>query len=232
VEYRQKQIKDRQTAAKLKKMDQLFGAAHLKELNVIIKGDVQGSVEAISASLLKLATDEVTIRVVHSGVGGITESDMILAKATGAIIIGFNVRANNQAKVLADRDKIDVRYYSIIYNVVDDVKAALSGLLSPVMKENILGYVEIRQVFNITKVGKVAGCMVTDGLVRRNAKVRLLRDNVVIHEGTLSTLKRFKEDVREVKAGFECGIAFENYDDIREGDTVEAFEVEEIARTI
>ena len=199
---------------------------------VIIKADVQGSVEAIAGSLAKYSGEEVTVKMLHSGVGGISESDMTLAKATGAMIIAFNVRAAPKAKEMAARDKVNIRYYSIIYDVVDDVKAALSGMLSPTLKENFLGYAEIREVFNISKAGKVAGCMVTDGVIKRGCKVRLLRDNVVIHEGTLKTLKRFKDEVKEVKAGLECGMAFENYEDIRQGDQIECFEVEEVARTV
>jgi translation initiation factor IF-2 len=184
------------------------------------------------ASLTTLATSEVGVRVLHAGVGGINESDITLARASNALIIGFNVRANPQARELARRDKIEIRYYSIIYNVVDDIKAALSGLLSPTLRENFLGYAQIREVFNITKVGKVAGCMVTEGVVRRGAKVRLLRDNVVIHEGSLKTLKRFKDEVREVKEGFECGMAFENYDNIQVGDQIECFDVEQVTRAL
>ncbi|MDE3061027.1 MAG: translation initiation factor IF-2, partial [Pseudomonadota bacterium] len=197
-----------------------------------IKGDVQGSVEAIAGSLSKAGTEEVAVKVLHSGVGAITESDITLARATGAMIIAFNVRAAPKAKEMATRDKINIRYYSIIYEVVDDVKAALSGMLSPTLKENFLGYAEIREVFNISKVGKVAGCMVTEGVIKRGCKVRLLRDSVVIHEGTLKTLKRFKDEVKEVKAGLECGMAFENYDDMRQGDQIECFEVESVARTV
>jgi translation initiation factor IF-2 len=172
------------------------------------------------------------VRVLHSAVGGINESDITLARASGGMIIGFNVRANPQAREMAKRDHVDIRYYSIIYNVVDDVKAALSGMLAPTLREKFLGNAEIREVFNITKVGKVAGCMVTEGIVKRGAKVRLLRDSVVIHEGSLKTLKRFKDEVREVKEGFECGMAFENYDNIEKGDIIECFEVEEVARTL
>jgi translation initiation factor IF-2 len=168
----------------------------------------------------------------HSAVGGITESDVILAKATNAVIVGFNVRANPQARDLARRDGVEIRYYSIIYDVIDDMRAALSGLLSPTLRERVLGNAEIREVFNITRVGKVAGCRVTEGTVRRGAKVRLLRDNVVIHEGALKTLKRFKDEVREVQQGFECGMAFENYHDIQAGDVIECFEVEEVTRTL
>jgi translation initiation factor IF-2 len=222
-------------AAKRGTLEQMFTkiqAGEAKELAVVIKGDVQGSVEAITASLNQLATDEVKVRVLHAAVGGINESDVTLARASGGMIIGFNVRANPQARELAKRDHIDIRYYSIIYNVVDDVKAALSGMLAPTLREKFLGNAEIREVFNITKFGKVAGCMVVEGTVKRGAKVRLLRDSVVIHEGSLKTLKRFKDEVREVKDGFECGMAFENYDNIQKGDIIECFEVEEVARAL
>ncbi len=222
-------------AAKRGTLEQMFTkiqAGETKELAVVIKGDVQGSVEAITASLNQLATDEVKVRVLHAAVGGINESDVTLARASGGMIIGFNVRANPQARELAKRDHIDIRYYSIIYNVVDDVKAALSGMLAPTLREKFLGNAEIREVFNITKFGKVAGCMVVEGTVKRGAKVRLLRDSVVIHEGALKTLKRFKDEVREVKEGFECGMAFENYDNIEKGDLIECFEVEEVARAL
>jgi translation initiation factor IF-2 len=222
-------------AAKRGTLEQMFtkiAAGEAKEFPVVIKGDVQGSVEAIVASLNQLSTSEVKARVLHAAVGGINESDVTLARASGGMIIGFNVRANQQARELAKRDHIDIRYYSIIYNVVDDVKAALSGMLAPTLRENFLGNAEIREVFNITKFGKVAGCMVVEGTVKRGAKVRLLRDNVVIHEGSLKTLKRFKDEVREVKEGFECGMAFENYDNIQKGDLIECFEVEEIARAL
>jgi len=235
AEYRERRIREQQVVASTRTMESLFGSAagtNAKELPVIIKGDVQGSVEAITGSLHKFSGDEVAVRVLHSGVGAITESDITLAKATGAMIIAFNVRAAPKAKEMAAREKITIRYYSIIYNVVDDVKAALSGMLSPTLKENFLGYAEIREVFNISKAGKIAGCMVTDGIIKRGCKVRLLRDNVVIHEGTLKTLKRFKDEVKEVKSGLECGMAFENYEDMRVGDQIECFEVEELARTV
>ncbi len=203
-----------------------------EELPVIIKGDVHGSVEAIGSALENLGTDEVKVRVLHSAVGGINESDVTLAAASEALIIGFNVRANPQARDLAKRDGVDIRYYAIIYNVVDEIRQALSGMLSPTMKENILGYSEIREVFSITKAGKVAGCMVSEGQVRRGAKVRLLRDDVVIHDGAIGHLKRFKDDVREVREGFECGMSFENYQDIRVGDRIECYEVEEVTRSL
>ncbi len=203
-----------------------------KQLPVVIKSDVHGSLEAITMSLEKLSTEEVAIQVLHSGVGGINESDVTLAHATDAVIIGFNVRANPQAREMAKRDGVDIRYYSIIYNVIDDIKGALSGLLAPRREERFLGYAEIREVFNITKVGKVAGCMITEGQVRRGAKVRLLRDDVVIHDGALKTLRRFKDEVREVKEGYECGMAFENYGDIQAGDRIECYEIEEVAREL
>jgi translation initiation factor IF-2 len=209
-----------------------IAAGAAKEFPIVIKGDVQGSVEAIVGSLAKLNTAEVAVRVLHSAVGGINESDVTLARASNALIIGFNVRANPQARDMARRDGIEIRYYSIIYDLTNDIKAGLTGLLSPTKRENFLGNATIREVFNITKIGKVAGCMVTEGLVKRGAKVRLLRDNVVIHEGTLKTLRRFKDEVREVKEGYECGMAFENYQDIQPGDVIEAFEIEEVARTL
>jgi translation initiation factor IF-2 len=218
-------------------VEQMFSqiqAGERKELPLVIKGDVHGSVEAIVGSLSKLGSEqsEVGMRVLHSGVGAINESDVTLAKASGGFVAGFNVRANAQARELAKRDGVEIRYYSIIYNILDDVKAMLSGMLSPTVRENFLGNAEIRQIFVVTKSGKVAGCMVTEGVVRRGAKVRLLRDNVVIHEGTLKTLRRFKEEVREVREGFECGMAFENYENIEVGDVIEAFDVEEVARSI
>ncbi|WP_026989123.1 translation initiation factor IF-2 [Fodinicurvata sediminis] len=199
---------------------------------IVIKSDVHGSLEAITSALEKLATDEVKVQILHAGVGGINESDVTLARASGAPIIAFNVRANAQARELARRDGVEIRYYSIIYNVIDDVKALLSGMLSPEQRETFLGYAEIREVFNITRVGKVAGCMITEGQVKRGAKVRLLRDNVVIHDGTLKTLKRFKDEVKEVQQGYECGMAFENYNDIQVGDQIECYEIREIARSL
>ena len=207
-------------------------SGEVKHLPVIIKADVQGSIEAIEGTLKKLSNDEVTVQILHSAVGPISDSDVTLAKASNAFIIGFNVRAIPHARDLARQDGVDIRYYSIIYDVVDDIKKALVGMLSPELKEKIIGYAEIRNVFNITGVGKVGGCMVTEGFVKRGAKVRLLRDNVVIHDGALAQLKRFKEDVREVKSGYECGMSFENYNDIQVGDFIECYEVEEIAPTL
>ena len=216
----------------LEQMFSQIAAGVANELPVVVKSDVQGSLEAIVGSLEKLSTDEVAVRVLHSAVGGINESDVILAKASAAVIIGFNVRANPQARDLSRRDGVEIRYYSIIYDLIEDMRGALSGLLAPTLRERFLGNASIRDVFNITKVGKVAGCMVTEGSVRRGAKVRLLRDNVVIHEGALKTLKRFKDEVREVNQGYECGMAFENYQDIQAGDVIECFEIEEVARSL
>lgn len=204
-------------------------AGEIKELPVLIKGDVQGSVEALNGILSKIANNEVKVHVLHSAVGAINESDITLARASKAIIIGFNVRANPSAREMAKRDGVDIRYYSIVYDVADDMKKAVEGLLAPELKEKILGYAEVRQVINISKVGKIAGCMVKEGLVKRGAKVRLLRDGVVIYTGPLAQLKRFKDDVKEVKEGFDCGISFEHYDDIKINDMIECFEMEEIA---
>ena len=234
TEYREKKVRDKHAGVlAARSIDQMFVENKgVKDLAVIIKGDVQGSVEAICGSITKLEHEEVNIKILHTGVGALSESDVTLAKATGASIIAFNVRATPKAREEIQADGLDVRYYSVIYDVVNDIKAAISGLLSPVKKENFLGYAEIREVFNMSKAGKVAGCFITEGMVKRGAKVRLLRDNVVIHEGTLKTLRRFKDEVKEVKNGFDCGMAFENYDDIRVGDQIEAFEIEEVARTI
>ena len=238
AEYRQRLARDkavaRQSGARgsLEQMMNQLQVSGTKEFPLVIKGDVQGSIEAITNALDKLGTDEVRARIVHSGAGGITESDVSLAEASNAAIIGFNVRANKQARDAADQQGIEIRYYNIIYDLIDDVKAAMSGLLSPERRETFLGNAEILEVFNITKVGKVAGCRVTEGKVERGAGVRLIRDNVVIHEGKLKTLKRFKDEVSEVPAGQECGMAFENYDDIRAGDVIEAFRVEHVSRTL
>jgi translation initiation factor IF-2 len=220
------------TGRTLEQMMQRLKEADRKDFDLVVKTDVQGSLEAIVGALRKLGTDEVEARMVHSGVGGITESDVALASASKAVILGFNVRANVQAKAAADREGVEIRYYNIIYDLVDDVKAAMSGLLAPTIREVFLGNAEILEVFNISKIGKVAGCRVTEGKVERGAKVRLIRDDVVVHEGTLSTLKRFKDEVREVPAGQECGMAFANYHDIRAGDVIECFNVETIARTL
>ncbi|HWP19622.1 MAG TPA: translation initiation factor IF-2 [Burkholderiaceae bacterium] len=222
----------KQQAAKLENMFEQMGQGDVKTLPLILKADVQGSQEALSASLLKLSTDEVKVQIVHAAVGGISESDVNLALASKAVIIGFNVRADAGARKLAEHNGVDIRYYNIIYDAVDEIKAAMSGLLAPEQKEEVIGTAEIRQVFRISKVGSIAGCMVTSGIVRRNARLRLLRDNVVIYTGELDSLKRFKDDVREVKEGFECGLSIKNYNDISEGDQLEFFEIKEVARTL
>ncbi|HEX4299134.1 MAG TPA: translation initiation factor IF-2 [Devosia sp.] len=235
TDYRQRQLREKTAgggATSLEQMMNQLKQAGISKFPLIIKGDVQGSVEAIVSSLNKLSTEEVSAQILMSAVGGITESDVTLATASHAIIIGFNVRANKQAQDLATRDGIEIRYYNIIYDLVDDVKAAMSGLLKPERRETFIGYAEILEVFNISKVGKVAGCRVTEGIVERGAGVRLLRDNVVVHEGKLKTLKRFKDEVKDVPMGQECGMAFENYEDIRAGDVIECFRVEQVTRTL
>jgi translation initiation factor IF-2 len=238
TEYRQRKARDKAAArhagqrGSLEHMMLQLQNSGLKEFPLVIKADVQGSVEAIVNALAELGTDEVQARIVHAGAGGITETDVSLAETSGAAMIGFNVRANPQARQAAEQAGIDIRYYNIIYTLVDDVKAAMSGLLSPERRETFLGNAEILEVFDITKVGKVAGCRVTEGKVERGAGVRLIRDNVVIHEGTLKTLKRFKDEVSEVPVGQECGMAFTNYEDIREGDIIECFRVEMVSRTL
>lgn len=236
VDYRQRQRREQSQASTARgSLQQMMTRLHetgRKEFTLLIKGDVQGSVEAIVGALEKLGNEEVAAQVIHAGVGGITESDVTLAAASGAAIIGFNVRANRQARDAAERDGIEIRYYNIIYDLVDDVKAAMSGMLSPERRETMLGNAEILEIFNISKVGKVAGCRVTDGTVERGANVRLIRDDVVVHEGKLSTLKRFKDEVKDVVAGQECGMAFEAYQDMRAGDVIECYRVEEIARTL
>ena len=238
TEYRERQKREKAAArgslarGSLSDMMSQLKTAGRKEFPLVIKGDVQGSVEAIIASLEKLNTEEVAARVIHAGVGGITESDITLAEASRAAVIGFNVRAHKEARALAEQAGIEIRYYNIIYNLIDDVKAAMSGLLAPTLREEMLGNAEILEVFTISKVGKVAGCHVTDGTVQRGANVRLIRDNVVVHEGKLSTLKRFKDEVKEVQAGQECGMAFENYQDMRIGDVIECYTVQEIKRSL
>ncbi|WP_208441326.1 translation initiation factor IF-2 [Bartonella raoultii] len=237
-EYRQRLARDkavaRQTSSRgsLEQMMTKLQTTGVKEFSLIIKGDVQGSIEAIASALEKLGNDEIRARVVHSGAGGITESDISLAEASNSAVIGFNVRANKQARDFAKTQGIEIRYYNIIYDLVDDIKAAMSGLLSPEQRETFLGNAEILEVFNITKIGKVAGCRVTEGKIERGAGVRLIRDNIVIHEGKLKTLKRFKDEVNEVQSGQECGIAFENYEDMRAGDIIEIFRIEHINRTL
>ncbi|TPL05154.1 MULTISPECIES: translation initiation factor IF-2 [unclassified Mesorhizobium] len=238
TEYRQRLARDKAVAkhagqrGSLEQMMSQLQTSGLKEFPLVIKGDVQGSIEAINAALEKLGNDEVRARIVHAGAGGITESDVSLAETSGAAIIGFNVRANAQARAAAAAAGIEIRYYSIIYNLVDDVKAALSGMLSPERRETFIGNAEILEIFDISKIGKIAGCRVTEGKVERGAGVRLIRDNVVIHEGTLKTLKRFKDEVSEVPGGQECGMAFQNYEDMRVGDVIECFRIEMVTRTL
>jgi len=237
TEYRDRMKRDKAAArgaarGSLADMMSQLKLAGRKEFPLVIKGDVQGSVEAIIATLEKLNTEEVAARVLHAGVGGITESDITLAEASHAAVLGFNVRAHKEARLLADQTGIEIRYYNIIYNLVDDVKAAMSGMLAPTLREDMLGNAQILEVFNISKVGKVAGCLITDGIVQRGANVRLIRDNVVVHEGKLSTLKRFKDEVKEVLSGQECGMAFENYQDMRVGDVIECYTVTEIKRSL
>jgi len=229
--YREVTLNKRQ-AAKLENMFENMGQGEAQTLALIIKSDVQGSQEALSTSLLKLSTDEVRVQIVHAAVGGISESDVNLAIASKAVIIGFNVRADAGARKLAEGNGVDIRYYNIIYDAVDEIKAAMSGMLAPEQKEEVIGTAEIRTVFVASKIGTVAGCMVTSGLVRRNARFRLLRDNVVVYTGEIESLKRLKDDVREVKEGFECGIKLKNYNDIAQGDQLEFFEVKEVARTL
>ncbi len=234
VDYRQRVLREKQATAgargTVEQMLTKIATGEAREVPVVIKADVHGSLEAIRSTLDKLVNDQVAMRVLHGAVGGINESDVTLAQASGAIVIGFNVRANPQARELARRESIDIRYYSIIYNLIDDMKVVLTGLMAPDLKEEFLGNAEIKETFNITKVGKIAGCLVTDGSIRRGAKVRLLRDNVVIHEGTLKTLKRFKDEVKDVREGYECGAAFEGYNDLQVGDVIECFDVKEVVR--
>ncbi|WP_338861056.1 translation initiation factor IF-2 [Mycetohabitans rhizoxinica] len=234
--FRQGKFRDvklaKQQAAKLESMLEQMGAGEVQNLPLIVKADVQGSQEALVHALQKLSTDEVRVQIVHSAVGGISETDVNLATASKAVIIGFNTRADAQTRRLAESNGVDLRYYNIIYDAVDEVKAAMSGMLAPEKREAVIGTVEVRQVFKVPKVGAVAGCMVTDGVVKRNASVRVLRDNVVIHTGELDSLKRFKDDVKEVKQGFECGLSLKNFNDIQEGDQFEVFEVTEVARTL
>ncbi|AZV80019.1 translation initiation factor IF-2 [Parasedimentitalea marina] len=237
AEYRAQAAKDKRAAAgAATTLEQLMAKAkddeNVSELPILVKADVQGSAEAIGQAMAKIGNDEVRVRVLHSGVGAITETDIGLAEASGAPVFGFNVRANTSARNTANQKGVEIRYYSVIYDLVDDVKAAASGLLSNEIRENFIGYANIKEVFKVTGIGKVAGCLVTEGVARRSAGVRLLRDNVVIHEGTLKTLKRFKDEVPEVQSGQECGMAFENYDDIRPDDVIEIFEREEVTRTL
>jgi len=235
--YREKAAKDKRAAAgAATTLEQLMAKAKadksVAELPVLIKADVQGSAEAIVQALGKIGNDEVRVRILNSGVGAITDTDVGLAEASGAPIIGFNVRANASARQSANQKGVEIRYYSIIYDLIDDIKSAASGLLKNEVRETFIGYAKILEVFKVSNIGKVAGCLVTEGIARRSAGVRLLRDNVVIHEGSLKTLKRFKDEVKEVQSGQECGMAFENYDDVRANDVIEIFEREEIERSL
>ncbi len=233
TDYRERQRREKRGSGSARaSLEQMMSQTGRKEFPILVKADVQGSAEAIVQALDKIGNDEIRSRVVHYAVGGVSESDISLAAASGAVVLGFNVRANSQARDAAQREGIEIRYYNIIYDLVDDIKAAMSGKLAPEMRETFIGNARILEVFNITKVGKVAGCLVTEGAVQRGNKVRLIRDNVVIHEGSLSTLKRFKDEVKEVASGTECGMAFENYEDMRTGDVIECFKVEKVARTL
>jgi translation initiation factor IF-2 len=206
--------------------------SEIHEMTLVVKGDVQGSVEAIAQAAEKLGTDEVIARAVHTGVGAITESDVTLASASNAVVVGFNVRANAQARAAAEATGTEIRYYNVIYDLVDDLKAAMAGMLSPDLRETALGKAEVLEIFAVGKGDKAAGCRVLEGLVRRGAKVRLIRDDIVIHEGELSSLRRFKDEVKEVASGQECGMAFEKYTDLKAGDIIECYSVEEVARTL
>ena len=231
--YRQGKFREvklaRQQKSKLENMFANMTEGEVHEVNIVLKADVQGSVEAISDSLLKLSTDEVKVKIIGSGVGGITETDATLAAASNAILVGFNVRADASARKVIEAESLDLRYYSVIYNLIDEVKAAMSGMLAPEKKEQILGTAEIRQVITVSKVGNIAGCMVTDGLVKRDSSARLIRNHVVVHTGPLDSLKRFKDDVKEVAAGYECGVTLEKFRDLKEGDVFEVFTMEEVA---
>jgi translation initiation factor IF-2 len=234
--FRQGKFRDvklaKQQAAKLENMLESMTEGNVQNLPLIVKADVQGSQEALVQSLVKLSTNEVRVQIVHSAVGAISESDVNLATASKAVIIGFNTRADAQARKVAESNGIDIRYYNIIYDAVDEVKAAMSGMLSPEKREVVTGMVEVRQIIRVPKIGAIAGCMVTDGFVKRSSLVRVLRENVVIHTGELDSLKRFKDDVKEVRQGFECGISLKNFNDMLEGDQFEIFEVTEVARTL
>jgi translation initiation factor IF-2 len=234
--YRQGKYRDvklaKQQKAKLENMFADMAEGDVAELNIVLKSDVQGSLEAISDALTKLSTDEVKVNIIGSGVGGITETDISLASASNAIVVGFNVRAEAAARKLVEQESVDLRYYSVIYDLIDEVKAAMSGMLQPEFKQQIIGLAEVRDVFKSPKIGAIAGCMVTEGIVKRSAPIRVLRDNVVIYEGELESLRRFKDDVQEVRNGMECGIGVKNYNDVKEGDQIEVFETVQIERTL
>ena len=227
---REKMLADTKSKLSLDGLFDQIQAGQIKDLNIIVKADVQGSVEAVKQSLAKLSNDEVAVKVIHGGVGAINESDVTLASASNAIIIGFNVRPDNQAKIIAEQEKVDLRLYRVIYNAIEDIEAAMKGMLEPTFEEKIIGHAEVRQTYKVSGVGTIIGGYVQDGKIVRNCKVRLLRDNVVIHEGDLASLKRFKDDVKEVNSGYECGMSFEKYNDIKEGDQIEAFVMEEVPR--
>jgi translation initiation factor IF-2 len=222
----------KQQKAKLENMFANMEAGDVEELNVVLKADVQGSVEAISDSLTKLSTDEVRVNIIGSGVGGITETDATLAAASNAIVVGFNVRADSTARKVLEAEDVDLRYYSVIYDLIDEVKAAMSGMLAPEFKQEIIGLAEVRDVFRSPKLGAIAGCMVVEGVVKRSNPIRVLRDNVVIYEGELESLRRFKDDVADVRNGMECGIGVKNYNDVKVGDQIEVFETVEVKREL
>jgi len=234
--FRQGKYKDlkmaKQQKVKLVNMFANIGEEEAQTINVVIKADVQGSAEALQSSLLGLATDEVSVNVLTAAVGAITETDITLASASNAIVVGFNVRADASARKAVDKEGVDLRYYSVIYDVIDEVRAAMSGMLSPERRQEIIGLAEVRDVFKSPKLGAIAGCMVIEGIVKRNNPIRVLRDNVVIYEGELESLRRFKDDAQEVRNGMECGIGVKNYNDVKPGDQIEVFEIIEVARTI
>jgi len=230
---REKQLRVRERGMKLGDFSQLMAGGQTEALlPLIIKGDVDGSVQAVADALEQLGTDEVQVDVIHRGVGAVNESDVLLAETSGAVIIGFRVRPDTKARQLAERDHVDIHSYDVIYNAVDDIRAALEGMLSPEKKETVLGAAEVREVFRISRVGTIAGCYITDGVVERNSRVRIIRDGMVAYDGDIASLKRFKDDVREVREGFECGIDVANFNDVKVGDVIESYRVEEIARTL
>ena len=229
-----KQKEEQQNSRKLVSLDDLFdqiNTGEVKDLNIIVKADVQGSVEAVKQSLVKLTNEEVRVNIIHGGVGAVNESDVMLADASNAIIVGFNVRPTNGAIDLAHDKQVDVRLYRVIYQAIEEIEAAMKGMLAPQFKEAVTGHAEIRQLFKVSGVGTIAGCHVSDGKIGRNSEVRVVRDGIVVHEGLLSTLKRFKDDVKEVAEGYECGMTIERFNDLKEGDVIEAFVMEEVART-
>ena len=227
---KEKLIADTKSRMSLDDLYNKIQEGNVKDLNLIIKADVQGSVEAVKSSLLKLSNEEVAVKCIHSGVGAINESDVILASASNAIIIGFNIRPDNQAKDVADREKVDIRLYRVIYNAIEDIESAMKGMLDPIYEEKVIGHAEVRQTYKASGVGTIAGSYVLDGILKRNCTVRITREGEQIFEGNLASLKRFKDDVKEVKSGFECGLVMENFNDIKEGDLIEAYVMEEVPR--